>query len=81
MTYVTCRLTAKNRDQLRNPTLSYRVWATFTFFIPSPPYPRASAVVWAQFVHSKFKELFSLKSICLQCFDAVGLAAGRASGL
>ena len=25
-------LTAKNRDQLRNPTLSNRVWATFTFF-------------------------------------------------
>jgi len=32
MTHVTCRLTAKNRDQLRNPTLRNRVWATFTFF-------------------------------------------------
>ena len=31
LTYVTCRLTAKNRDQLRNPTLGSRVWATFTF--------------------------------------------------
>jgi len=30
MTRVTCRLTAKNRDQLRNPTLGSRVWATFT---------------------------------------------------
>ena len=31
MTYVTGRLTAKNRDQLRNPTLGNRVslWATF----------------------------------------------------
>ena len=29
MTQVTCRLTAKNRDQLRNPTLNSRVWATF----------------------------------------------------
>jgi len=29
MTYVTCRLTANNRDQLRNPTLDNRVWATF----------------------------------------------------
>ena len=29
MTYVICRLTAKNLDQLRNPTLSNRVWATF----------------------------------------------------
>jgi len=32
MTHVTCRLTVKNRDQLRNPTLGNRVWATFTFY-------------------------------------------------
>jgi len=32
MTHVTCRLTAKNRDQRRNPTLGNRVRATFTFF-------------------------------------------------
>jgi len=31
MTHVACRLTAKNRDQLRNPTLCNRVRATFTF--------------------------------------------------
>ena len=31
MTHVTCRLTARNRDQLRSPTLGNRVWATFTF--------------------------------------------------
>ena len=30
MTHVTCRLTAKNRDQLRNPTLGNRVRANFT---------------------------------------------------
>ena len=29
MTHVTCRLTAKNWDQLWNPTLSNRVWDTF----------------------------------------------------
>jgi len=33
MTQVTCRLTAKNRDQLPNPTLGNRVWATFTFYL------------------------------------------------
>jgi len=33
MTHVTCRLTAKNRDQPRNPTLSNRVWVTFTFLL------------------------------------------------
>ena len=32
MTHVTCRLTAKNRDQLRNPTVGNRVWAAFTFY-------------------------------------------------
>jgi len=31
MTHVTCRLTAKNRDQLRNPTLGNRLCATYTF--------------------------------------------------
>ena len=31
MTHVTCRLTAKNRDQFRNPMLGNRVWGAFTF--------------------------------------------------
>ena len=31
MTHVTCRLSAKNRDQLRNRTLGNRVWATNNF--------------------------------------------------
>ena len=31
MTHVTCWLTAKNRDQLRNPTLGNRVWSTFFY--------------------------------------------------
>ena len=29
MTHITCRLTAKNRDQLRNITLGNRVWLPF----------------------------------------------------
>jgi len=33
VTHVTYRLTAKNRDQLLNPTLGNRVWATFTFLL------------------------------------------------
>ena len=35
-THATCRLTAKNRDQLRNPTLGNGVWATFTFTFYHP---------------------------------------------
>jgi len=31
MTHVTCRLTAKNRDQLRNPMLGNRVLAPFYY--------------------------------------------------
>ena len=34
MTDITCRLTTKNRDQLRNPMLSNRVWATFLHVWP-----------------------------------------------
>jgi len=34
MTHVTCRLTAKNQDQLRNLTLGSRVRASFTFQYP-----------------------------------------------
>jgi len=30
---VTCRLTAKNRDQLRNPTLGNQAWATLPYLI------------------------------------------------
>jgi len=33
MTRVTCRLTAKTRDQLRNPALDNRVRATFIFLM------------------------------------------------
>ena len=36
MTHVTCMLTAKNRDQLRNPMLGNRVSTTFTFFYLVP---------------------------------------------
>jgi len=44
MTRVTCRLAAKNRDQLRNPTLGNRAWATFTFLYDSYAENLASAV-------------------------------------
>jgi len=44
MTHVTCRLTAKNWDQLRNPTLGNRVWATFTFLHHSTAVPDKSVL-------------------------------------
>ena len=33
MRHVTCRLTAKNRDHLRNPTLGSRICASFTLVV------------------------------------------------
>ena len=39
MTHITCRLTAKNRDQLRNTTLGNRVWAPFIFLSYSTVQP------------------------------------------
>jgi len=33
MTHVICRLTAKNRDQLRNSALGNRVWAAFLWCV------------------------------------------------
>jgi len=46
MTHVTCRLTAKNRDQLRNRTLGNRVWASFTFFSWAGSFSRVNGSIW-----------------------------------
>jgi len=47
MTYVNCRLTAKNQDQLRNPMLGNRVWATFTFLsVPASKSVCQSVWIW-----------------------------------
>jgi len=43
MTHVTCRLTAKNRDQLRNLTLGNRVRAIFTFLLSDRVYSYRSS--------------------------------------
>jgi len=48
MTHVTCRLTAKNRDQLRNPTLGNRIWATFTFLVKFVHFPPASRFITSE---------------------------------
>jgi len=37
MTHVTGRLTAKNWDQLQNPMLGNRVWASIAFYPESMP--------------------------------------------
>jgi len=44
MIHVTRRLTAKYRDQLRNPTLGNRVWATATFLLQRKRWVRV--LVW-----------------------------------
>ena len=54
MTRVTCRLTAKNRDQLQNPTLGSQVWATFTFLESS--HRCLSVVVVASEIYRSHKD-------------------------
>jgi len=43
ITHVTCRLTVKKGDELRNPALGSRVWAIFTFLTPFGPTPPPSS--------------------------------------
>jgi len=45
-THITCRLTAENRDQLRNSALGNRVWATFTFTFIGAKFPAMYNVSW-----------------------------------
>jgi len=52
MTHVTYRLTAKNRDQLRNPTLGNRLWVTFTVLV------RGESRIWNwEFVSGQMTEV------------------------
>ena len=48
MTHLTCRLTAKNWDQLRNPMLGNRVWATVTimYLWSSESWPTLAVFYW-----------------------------------
>jgi len=64
-------------DQLRNPTLGNRVWVTFTFLLTFTNIIKRSHWFFTSVVHTAC----IICSSGLQCFDAVGWAAGRASGL
>ena len=67
MTHVTCRLTAKNRDQLWNPTLGSRVYG-----LPLPFLPRPSACQQNGIIHVsglKFKTLVSAKDQVTHCIS------------
>ena len=66
MTHATCRLTAKNRDQLRlrNPTPDNRLWATFTF-IPTK---------WRSYRHGHRFWDFTSPRVCNDDGDADGVS-------
>jgi len=84
MTHVTCRLSAKNGDQLRNPKLGSRVWASFTFQYPHFQDRRVAAAgrdsvpcvgrtrSWRSFVARRRRRDGHYSSSCL---DGVALAA------
>jgi len=54
MTHVTCRLTAKNRDQLRNPTLGNRVYTflRYIFKVPETVATTAERIITQESVSS-----------------------------
>ena len=65
MTHITCRLTVKNRDQLRNPTLGSRVWATCTFTCivnkvknQSAAWVEGWANVWTEYMTQQWRVVF-----------------------
>ena len=60
MTQVTCRPTAKNRDQLRNPTLGNRVWATFSVFVK---YSSGTLLLVVEYVTFTFLFTVSQRSV------------------
>jgi len=65
MTHVTCRLTAKNRDQLRNPTLGNRVWAAFLYLFSV----KCTTVKWH--FHDQLRNPTSIGYLYLSSFDSV----------
>ena len=70
MTHITCRpLTAKNRDQLWNPTLSNRVWATFLYSLtiklgPRPPTSQIRPWILATRLQPAIGSCFRLNNSC-----------------
>ena len=51
MIHATCRLTAKNRDQLQNHTLSNRIWAIYLPFLLQD---------WLMQINQHHREMYSL---------------------
>jgi len=62
MTHVTCRLTAKNQDQLWNPTLGNRVWATFTFLLSSEEQQKVAKLTVLSIVSHDTRRYFNVHS-------------------
>jgi len=62
MTHITCRLTAKNRDQLRNLMLGNRVWAAF---IPSLLMFCKHRYTWDYLCVWKWNHSYVLEVICI----------------
>jgi len=69
MTHVTCRLTAKNRDQLRNPTIGNRVWATFTLPKNKVQSNLLKGTALGLDIHYPLRRRIHLSSIHLERFD------------
>ena len=73
MTHDTCRLTAKNRDQLRNTKLDNRVWATFTFLCLGGQCPQGGANVGSCFTSI-------LRPVAISLAQSLAVYAARLRG-
>ena len=60
MTHISCRLTAKNQDQLRNPMLGNWVWASFSFLWSWLSWVQVYCVGWLQAFDDAIAELDTL---------------------
>jgi len=72
MSHITCRLTAKNRDRLRKPTLGNRVWATFTTSTFNIYY-----LTFLHFLHYSTQRQVFLAVIFFGCGGEMSRGAGR----
>jgi len=81
MIHVTCRLTVKNRGQLRDPTLGNRVWATSTFFtrVSSVQFMRREQTLRDQYsqVRKAYIIFFVQYAINYIYYDFSAIAKGR----
>jgi len=71
MTHEICRLTAKNRDQLRNSMLGNRVWAIFTFLSHADTVLDSARLTHCCLSPVVCTAVNFITLVCVVCFDVI----------